>query len=131
MPAKYDPERHARRSIRLRRFNYAQPGAYFVTMCTYQRECWFGEISNGKMRLNECGQIVKECWQWLSKHYPWVNIDEWTVMPNHLHGIIAIANDAWCRGGSRTAPTLQHVAENDHRMSFRTFPLPASSCRMA
>lgn len=56
----YDPERHQRRSIRLRGYGYSQPGAYFITICTHQRQCWFGEVVNGEMQLNEYGVIVRE-----------------------------------------------------------------------
>ena len=59
---------------------------------------------NGEMVLNELGRVVMECWQWLSKQYSHVTVDERIVMPNHFHGIIVIADSA-CRGGSRTAPT--------------------------
>jgi len=100
----YDPDNHSRRSVRLRDYDYAGPGAYFVTLCVHQKECWLGEISGGKMRMNEYGLIVMECWQWLSKQYQYVIVDKWIVMPNHSHGILVIPNDA-CRGGSRTAPT--------------------------
>ncbi|HHT9125118.1 MAG TPA: transposase [Candidatus Brocadiia bacterium] len=103
MKGKYNPEIHHRRSIRLKGYDYTQPWAYFVTVCTYQWKCLFGEVVDGKIRLNEYGQIVKECWEWLSHQYSYVKAEEYVVMPNHLHGIILITDD--CRGGSRTAPT--------------------------
>ncbi|MFN3477710.1 MAG: transposase, partial [Candidatus Methylomirabilales bacterium] len=59
---KYDPERHHRHSIRLPRYDYTQPGAYFVTICTQDRECLFGDVVDGAMRLNELGEIV--AWTW-------------------------------------------------------------------
>ena len=101
---KYNPDRHRRRSIRLKGYDYSQAGAYFVTLCTQNKECLFGEVVDGKMTLNEPGLIVEDCWEWLSKQYPHVILDTWTVMPNHLHGIIIITHDG--RGGSRTAPTV-------------------------
>ncbi len=96
--------RHHRRSIRLKGYDYAQAGAYFVTMCTQGRVCLFGDVVDGQMQLNECGQVVADSWLWLSGRYPYVGMDEWVVMPNHLHGII-ILSEPDCRGGSRTAPT--------------------------
>lgn len=99
----FNPKKHHRRSIRLPGYDYAQTGLYFVTICTKNRECLFGEIVGGSMRLNEYGQIVAQCWQWLSHRYPYVGLDEWVVMPNHLHGIVVI--DTHDGGGSRTAPT--------------------------
>ena len=97
-----------RRSIRLRDFDYSQPGAYFVTICALDRECLFGDVVGGKVTLNELGIIVAETWQWLERQYEYVVLDEWVVMPNHLHGVIVITD---CRGGSRTAPTGTAVCE--------------------
>lgn len=85
---RYDPEKHARRSIRLSGYDYAQPGAYFVTMCTYQRECLFGEITDGGMRLNEYGQIVYDAWHRSEAIRREIELDAFVVMPNHIHGII-------------------------------------------
>ncbi len=94
---------HHRRSIRLREYDYTQAGAYFVTICTWQRECLFGEVVNGEMRLNPIGGIVEECWKWLGEQYPYVELDVWVIMPNHIHGMVLLTDGR--RGGSRTAPT--------------------------
>lgn len=99
----FDPTIHHRRSIRLQGYDYSQAGMYFVTLCTRNRECLFGEIVDETMRLNPVGQIVTDSWTWLAQRYEHVELDEWVVMPNHLHGIVVI-NDH-CKGGSRTAPT--------------------------
>ena len=64
----------------------------------------FGEVVDNVMRLNGYGSIAAECWKWLEEKYAYVEIDEWVVMPNHLHGIIMTTDDSR-RGGSRTAPT--------------------------
>jgi len=96
----YNPQSYQRRSIRLKDYDYSQEGAYFVTICTQNHKPLLGEIRNAEMVLNEYGKIVAECWLWLSKQYPHVELDEWVLMPNHMHGIIIL-----CRGGSRTAPT--------------------------
>ncbi|MEZ5540029.1 MAG: transposase [Pseudomonadales bacterium] len=98
----FNPDIHHRRSVRLRGYDYAQAGAYFVTICTQNRECLFGEIVDGMMVLNDAGRMVKHSWQWLASQYDYVGLDAWVVMPNHLHGIIVIA-DGDGRGGSRTA----------------------------
>jgi REP element-mobilizing transposase RayT len=102
---KYDPNIHHRRSLRLPGYDYSQPGAYFVTICAYQRQCLFGEIIDGQMRWNQYGAIVAETYQWLCQQYSYLNTDEWIVMPNHFHAIMVIT-DKPCRGGSRTAPTI-------------------------
>ena len=108
-PIKYDPDRHHRRSIRLKGYDYSQPGAYFVTICTERRQCIFGDVVGGQMRLNRYGEIVAETYQWLCQRYGHLHSDEWIIMPNHFHAIMVIT-DKPCRGGSRTAPTT-----NDQR----------------
>jgi REP element-mobilizing transposase RayT len=57
------------------------------------------------MRLNQYSEIVSETYQWLSQHYPYLDLDEWIIMPNHFHGIMVLT-DKPCRGSSRTAPTI-------------------------
>ena len=87
----YDPDRHHRRSIRLRGYDYAQPGAYFVTICTQDRHALFGEIDGGAMRLNDGGRMVERWWDELNRKFPSVVTDTFVVMPDHIHGIIMIA----------------------------------------
>lgn len=99
---KSDREKHHRRSIRLKGYDYSQAGAYFVTICTQNRVCLFGEIVDGEMRLNDAGKIVADSWQWLASQYDYIELDEWVIMPNHIHGIIVV-NER--RGDSRIAPT--------------------------
>ena len=71
---KFDPKTHHRRSIRLKGYDYSQPGAYFVTIVTWQREMLFGEIVDGKMVLNEMGKIVQKWWHQIPKHFPNVKL---------------------------------------------------------
>jgi len=92
-----------RRSIRLKGYDYSQAGAYFVTVCAQDRTRLFGNILDGEMRLNDFGGMVADSWEWLERQYEYVKLDEWMIMPNHIHGIIVISDDG--RGGSRTAPT--------------------------
>ena len=79
-----------RRSIRLRDFDYSSPGEYFVTICTHQRECLFGDVVGGEMVLNEIGEIAAKYWYQIPGRYENVVIDAFVVMPNHVHGIIGI-----------------------------------------
>jgi putative transposase len=72
----FDPEKHHRRSIRLRNYDYSQPGAYFVTICTYQKQSWFGEIKNGQIYLNQLGKIVADEWLKTCKIRPNFKLDE-------------------------------------------------------
>ena len=91
---KYDSDIHHRRSIRLRGYDYTQAGAYFVTACTYARDCLFGQIVGGEMRLSAHGAIALECWQAIPQHCPHADLDAFVVMPNHMHGILMLADDA-------------------------------------
>lgn len=96
-----------RRSIRLQNYDYAQSGAYFVTICTQHRACVLGEVVDGQMRLSELGLIAAQGWQWLAEQYAHVQLDAWVVMPNHLHGILVLTDDQpHEKGGSRTAPAV-------------------------
>lgn len=74
-----------------------------MTIVAWQRECLFGEIADGEMKLNDFGKIVAEKWQWLETQYEYVELVAWIVMPNHFHGILVIHD--YGRGGSRSAPT--------------------------
>ena len=84
---------HNRKSIRLKEWDYTEPGAYFVTICTHRREHLFGRVVDGVMELNELGEIVRACWDELPTHFPRVELDAFVVMPNHVHGIIVIMAD--------------------------------------
>ena len=90
---KYDREKHHRRSIRLRGYDYSSVGSYFITICTFQRECIFGTISNGEMQLNQYGKIVHSHWQNLPKYHPRLELDEFVIMPNHIHGILFLIDN--------------------------------------
>jgi len=80
-----------RTSPRLQGYDYAQGGAYFVTICTHNREHIFGSIQNGNMSLNEIGQIALTCWNAITDHFASVELDVSVVMPNHVHGIIVLS----------------------------------------
>jgi REP element-mobilizing transposase RayT len=87
---KYDPNKHHRRSIRLKGYDYSQPGAYFVTICTQNREHLFGLVDNGALILNEAGNMVQKWWLTLDSKFEGIEPDTFVVMPNHFHGIIKI-----------------------------------------
>jgi REP element-mobilizing transposase RayT len=90
----------------LKDYDYSQAGGYFVTICTQNRQCLFGDIADGKMVLNDAGWMVSEAWEWLEKQYNYVELDKWGIMPNHMHGIIII-NDG--RGLFANHPLLAKV----------------------
>ncbi len=79
-------------SSRLRGYDYSQSGTYFVTICTKEREEFFGKIEKGEMVLSEMGEIANKFWQEIPKHFPFVNLDIYQIMPNHIHGLIEISN---------------------------------------
>jgi REP element-mobilizing transposase RayT len=116
------PSNHRRRSIRLPEYDYAQPGAYFITVCTHQCACLFGNIVDGEMRLNEMGHMVQACWDEIPAHFAQVEMDAFVVMPNHVHGIVVICEDDYsigarhaCVGGGRgTAPPPRDEAATTH-----------------
>jgi REP element-mobilizing transposase RayT len=87
---KYDPQKHHRRSIRLRHHDYSASGAYFITMVTYHRDCLFGDIVNGEMQLSHLGQVAEEHWRLIPAHFPHMELGAYVVMTNHVHGIIVI-----------------------------------------
>ena len=109
---KYNPNKHHRRSIRLKGYDYTSDGAYFVTICVDKGQCVLGDIKDGVVQLTRFGEITWESWLWLETEYPYVQLDESIVMPNHLHGIIIIGKGlgtggSRSTGGSRTAPTVK------------------------
>ena len=81
---------HARRSIRLRGFDYGAPGVYFVTLITYRRGRFFGTLFNGEMVPSDLGRAVGRCWHEIPSHFPFVELDAFVVMPDHVHGIVRI-----------------------------------------
>jgi len=87
---RYNPDKHHRRSLRLKGYDYSQQGAYFITICTQNREYLFGDVVDGDIILNEFGEIVKYTWFDLPNHIGNIALDDFIVMPNHIHGIIII-----------------------------------------
>jgi len=81
---------HNRHSTRLQGYDYSSPGFYFITICTKNRINYFGKIILDEMRLSETGRIALNCWKNIPKHYTSVKIDEYIIMPDHVHGILKI-----------------------------------------
>lgn len=94
-----------RKLNRLKGHDYSGDGYYyFVTVCTKDRAERFGAIKNGRMVLNQYGKIVSECWSQIPDHYPGVSLDEWVIMPNHIHGIVMIVGTEQC-----SVPTMSET----------------------
>ncbi len=92
----------SRRSIRLPGYDYGQAGVYFVTICAFQQATLFGEITDGAMALNELGKIVSAEWQHVSTVRRNVKLDQFVVMPNHIHGLVIIES---CINGDNSRNT--------------------------
>ena len=108
-----NPEVHHRQSIRLCDYDYSRAGAYFVTVCAWQRECLFGEVVDGEMRLNDAGQVVTDIWDALPQRYQEAKVDVFMAMPNHIHGIIVINDPGF---GGRGVGAI-------HELPLHTSPL--------
>jgi len=97
-------------SIRLTNWDYSNPGKYFVTICTKNRKCLFGKINDGKMLFNDIGSIANKFWAEIPVHFPNVELDEFVIMPNHVHGIVVILHsrrDVACNVSTPIAPNTQ------------------------
>jgi putative transposase len=97
----YNREIHHRRSVRLKGYDYSLAGAYFVTICTWNKECLFGKIVDGFVRLSPMGEIAQNSWLKIPDYFANVQLDEFIIMPNHIHGIVILSQN--------------HSAEPDHR----------------
>ncbi|MCB9207260.1 MAG: hypothetical protein H6611_08140 [Ignavibacteriales bacterium] len=97
-----------RKSPRLQVYDYSNPGLYFVTICTHNMISYFGEIVNGKMKLNQLRKIAEYKLNEIPKHYSEVELDYFVIMPNHIHGIIIMNNIV----GKGHALSLQHTLSN-------------------
>lgn len=109
---------HHRRSIRLKGYDYSSAGMYLVTMVTYNRECLFGDIQDGAMNLNELGAIAQSEWIRSSEiRRDEIGLDAFVVMPNHLHGIVAIIYDATVNNIGAYGQTRAHRRAPLQRLS--------------
>ena len=103
----YNPEQHHRRSIRLKNYDYRLEGAYFVTICTKDKECILGTIHDGTMYPNEIGKTIQSVWDDLPSRFPNILLDYFVIMPNHVHGIIVIQK--YQEGAINRTPTLGNI----------------------
>ena len=85
------PIHHKR--IRLRQFDYSTPGTYFVTVVVLNRECSLGAVDSGMVALSDFGQIAADSWRWLGANYSYVELDEFAIMPNHLHALLTVRDE--------------------------------------
>jgi REP element-mobilizing transposase RayT len=99
-----------RRSVRLKGYNYSQPGAYFITICTKDKIRILGNVEGEKVIYSPIGKIAEECWLNIPNHFPDIELDQWIIMPNHIHGIIFILDAG--RGVQLNAPTVPSTSSN-------------------
>jgi REP element-mobilizing transposase RayT len=86
-------KKHRRRSIRLKDYDYSQSSLYFITICSQDRRCLFGEIADGAMILNDAGQMIHDHWSTLPNRFNSIELHEFIVMPNHFHGIVKLVSE--------------------------------------
>jgi len=89
----FNCEKYHRRSIRLKNFDYSYPCFYFITICSQKHFCLFGNVEKYEMKLNDAGIMVRHWWEEIKQKFSVVKLDEYTIMPNHLHGIIVLKPD--------------------------------------
>ncbi|HUW05769.1 MAG TPA: transposase [Williamwhitmania sp.] len=111
----YNPEKHHRRSIRLKGYDYARAGLYFITLCCQNRACLFGNIENGVMVLNEYGHIACNEWMKTTEIRNNVELGEFVIMPNHIHGIVRLLGR-----GELDSPNKQGVCDTPLRSPSQT-----------
>ena len=113
-----------RRPLRLKRYDYALAGAYFVTIVVQNRSCLFGEVVGEEMRLNDAGKLARREWETLPYRFPGIDIDVFVIMPNHLHGIAVIGQSAMAPtwGAASRDGVTETVATPSKKTATRSFP---------
>ncbi|MBN2147255.1 MAG: hypothetical protein JW726_07695 [Anaerolineales bacterium] len=119
---------HHRRSIRLKGYDYTQPGAYFITLVAWQRENLFGEIRQDEVVLNKMGLVASQEWGKIPRRFPRLELGAFVIMPNHMHGILIIHEDRIA-----TVVGARRRIETAMPLDSPAVPLPgdnpSSSCR--
>lgn len=118
----YDPEKHHRRSIRLKDYDYSQAGMHFITICVTDMACFFGKVKDGKTILNDAGKVIEKWYLKLPSKYPDIELGDYVVMPNHFHAIVInngqgnpnapYANDSLVRANPCVRPGDEDYDEN-------------------
>ena len=96
-------------SLRLLTYDYSQPGAYFVTICTYEHIPMFGEIIDDEMHLNVVGEIARDTWKTIPDRFPGIELDHFVIMPNHMHGIVVITDESKAYGSKGRKPLFGNI----------------------
>ena len=109
-----------RKQLRLKHYDYSQPGSYFITLCSYHNQCIFGDVVDNEIILNQLGKLVDFTWLDLPNHVSGIKLDAFVIMPNHIHGIITIIDRTpHVGGGSSESFRLSHLNEPPPTLSGR------------
>lgn len=125
MPDKFK-NRYRIPSARLSNWEYSSNAAYFITICTANRQHFFGEIKNDEMQLSTIGEIANQCWLNIPNHFPYFYLDEFIVMPNHIHGIVLIEKPYYegtkykVDNGTTDADRTVVVVETGHALTLQS-----------
>ena len=130
MPEKFQ-NKYRIPSARAKWWNYSQDGAYFITIVTHDRECYFGNIVEKNIKLTLIGEIAQSCWQDIPKHFPFVMLDSFVIMPNHVHGIIVIRKTDNTLNNNVLNPYYVESVETLHATSLHQIPKPNKNEHMA
>ena len=117
MPAKFK-NRYRIQSARLSNWDYSSNAAYFISICTANRQHYFGKIFNAEIQLSVIGKYAYECWMNIRKHFPYFYLDAFVIMPNHVHGIVLIEKPYIDMG-----PALK-IVETEHALPLQTTKQP-------
>lgn len=124
----FNPQIYQRHSTHLKNYDYSSAGAYFVTICTQNRESLFGRISVGagpcarpQMVLSDAGRMIADVWHQIPSHYPGNDVDEFVVMPNHVHGIVIVGAGPCCCPENKQRP---HEIGQPRGVAPTGLPLP-------
>jgi len=118
------------RNLRLRTYDYGQPGGYFVTICTQHRRPLFGEVMDGEMHLNRAGEMALAVWQSLTERFPCIALDAFIVMPNHVHGILLILEEQEGQDLGRIVGTFKSLTTRFYMDGVRTSDWPPFDRRL-
>ena len=127
---RYDPFNHNRRSTCLRGYNYSRAGAYFLTICVLDRECLLGNCVGEEIILSQIAETAKRCWINIPEHFENIILDEFVIMPNHIHGIISIRNGTHRRGVPWNAPTRTSISPPKGSLSVVVRNYKAAAARL-
>ena len=104
-------------------WNYGWNAAYFITICTKNRKCWFGHVAHREMVYSGIGRIAHKCWLEIPDHFPFVKLDAFVIMPNHVHGIIIINKNVSVAAETQYIASLQRPLGDDPQNICNKNPL--------